>query len=574
MRVSSLYGAALKEAPSEADSAGHRLLLRAGYIRQLGSGLYSALPLGWRALRKIEQILREEMDAIGGQEISMPVVHPAEVWQVSGRWDQVGAEMLRFRDRRGTDMALAMTHEEVVAWHARSEISSYRQLPSLVYQIQTKFRDEPRARGGLIRVREFVMKDSYSLDRDEAGLIKQYEAHYAAYQHIFARCGLPVVIVASDTGMMGGKVAHEYMYVSDIGEDHLILCPSCGYAANREVASFRRSSEPVETPAAEKVETPGTKTIAELAAFLGIGADETAKAVMYVATWDDDRPDKVVLALVRGDTEANEITIGRAVGAASLRAAEEAELRAVGLVPGYAGPMGLRDGAALVVMDGLLSAGGYVSGANEEGHHILHVTAGRDFKADIVTDICMAFAGAPCAACGEPLAEERGVEVGNIFQLGTRYTAAAQANFLDENGKSKPIVMGSYGIGVGRLLACLAEEHHDDGGLTLPHAIAPFQVCIVSLARKAPTREAAEALYKALLAAGVEVLFDDRPKLSAGVKFAEADLRGMPLRVVVSDRGLKGGTVELAWRAGDSERWTVPADEAVAQIQQALATLG
>lgn len=575
MRVSSLYGVALKEDPSEADSAGHRYLLRAGYVRQLGSGLYSALPLGWRVLRKIEQILREEMDAIGGQEISMPVVHPAEVWQASGRWDQVGPELLRFTDRRGADLALGMTHEEVVAWHARSEVSSYRQLPMLVYQIQTKFRDEPRARGGLIRVREFVMKDSYSLDRDEAAMVEQYKAHYDAYLRIFDRCGLPVVVVESDTGMMGGKVAHEYMYVSDIGEDHLAICDQCGYSANREVATFDRSAASTGDDdtdnAIEKVATPGAKTIAELAAFLDIPEAQTAKAVMYVASWPEaDRPEQVVLAMVRGDTEANEIAVGRAVGAAALRPAEEAELRAAGLVPGYAGPVGLRPGAAVVVIDGLLQHGGFVGGANEEGFHLRDVTAGRDFTPDHTADICLAFAGAPCVRCGAPLAMRRGVEVGNIFQLGTRYTAAVQAHFIDDDGKSKPIVMGSYGIGVGRLLACLTEEHSDDSGLRLPLAVAPFQVSLLALARKPATKQAAEDLYDALRRAGVEVLFDDRPKVSAGVKFAEADLRGMPLRAVVSDRGVKAGTCELAWRSG-GEKWTVPLDEAAAHIQAALA---
>ncbi|MFT4974298.1 MAG: prolyl-tRNA synthetase [Myxococcota bacterium] len=574
MRVSSLYGVALKEAPSEAESAGHRLLLRSGLFRQLGSGLFTALPLGWRALRKIEQILREEMDAIGGQEISMPVVHPAEVWQASGRFEQVGAEMVRFQDRRGADLVLAMTHEEVVAWHARSEVSSYRQMPMLVYQIQTKFRDEPRARGGLIRVREFVMKDSYSLDRDEAGLKLQYEAHRVAYRRIFERCGLPVVEVQSDTGMMGGTAAHEYMYVSDIGEDHLIICDQCGYAANREVARFRRPDVAIPAQPMSKVETPGTKTIADLSEFLGVSPAQTAKAVMYVASWPEaERADQVVLALVRGDTEANEISVGRAVGAGALRPAEEAELRAAGLVPGYAGPVGLSEGAAIVVLDAMLAVGGFVSGANEEGFHLQGVAAGRDFTPDIEAEIALAHEGAPCIDCGGLLALRRGVEVGNIFQLGTRYTEAVQARFLDENGKTRPIVMGSYGIGVGRLLACLAEEHRDDNGLILPAAVAPMSVCLVALARKAEARAAAEELYVALRAAGVSVLFDDRPKISAGVKFAEADLRGLPLRAVISDRGVKSGTCELAWRR-DGVRWSVPIEEAVEQIQAALAEQG
>jgi len=567
MRVANLFGSALKETPAEAELVSHQLLLRAGYVRPLGAGIYTALPLAWRALRRIEAVLREEMDRIGGQELSMPVVHPAEVWQASGRWSEVGPEMVRLQDRRGADLVLAMTHEEVVAWHVATEVQSYRQLPMLVYHLQTKFRDEPRSRGGLVRVREFVMKDSYSLDIDADGLQQQYDAHHDAYLTIFARCGLPVVHVDSDVGMMGGKVAREYMYVTDAGEDHLVLCDGCGYSANREVADY--GLPPAEGQAAplEEVATPGAKTIADLAAFLGIEARQTAKVVLYVASFaDEDRDDVVVMALVRGDMEANDIAVGRAVGAARLRAAEEAEIRPTGAVPGYASPVGLdRDGLLVVVDTAVAAAPALVGGANREGYHLLHTACGRDYEPHVVATIALAPEGALCASCGATLQHARGVEVGNIFQLGTRYTQAVGATFLDATGRERPVVMGSYGIGVGRLLACVAEEHHDEHGLCWPASVAPFDVTLVALARKPAALEQAGAIYDALRAQGIEVLLDDRKKVSPGVKFAEADLRGMPLRVVVSDRGLKDGTVELKRRTG-GEPWTVPLEEAVEAV--------
>jgi len=567
MRVENLFGTALKETPAEAEMVSHQLLLRAGYVRPLGAGIYTALPLAWRSLRRIEQVLREEMDRIGGQEMSMPVVHPAEVWQASGRWSEVGSEMVRLQDRRGGDLVLAMTHEEVVAWHVATEVQSYRQLPMLVYHLQTKFRDEPRSRGGLIRVREFVMKDSYSLDADAEGLQAQYDAHHEAYLRIFARCGLPVVHVESDVGMMGGKVAREYMYVSDAGEDHLVLCDSCGYSANREVAQYVAPSGGGEAGPLEEVATPGAKTIAELAAFLDIEASGTAKVVLYVASYaDDEREDEVVMALVRGDMEANDIAVGRAVGASALRPAEASEILPTGAVPGYASPVGLdRDALRIVVDVAVAEAAALVGGANREGYHLWNTACGRDYEPHVVDTIALAPEGAHCASCGAPLRQARGVEVGNIFQLGTRYTEAVGATFLDATGREKPVMMGSYGIGVGRLLACVAEAHHDEHGLCWPASVAPFDLTLVALARKAEAKEQAMALYEALQSRGVAVLLDDRKKVSPGVKFAEADLRGMPLRVVVSDRGVKDGSVELKRRTG-GDPWTVPLDEAVDAI--------
>lgn len=571
MRVENLFGAALKETPAEAELASHQLLLRAGYVRPLGAGIYTALPLAWRSLRKIEAILREEMDRIGGQELCMPVVHPAEVWQASGRWSEVGPEMVRLKDRRDSDLVLAMTHEEVVAWHTVTEVQSYRQLPMMVYHLQTKFRDEPRSRGGLIRVREFVMKDAYSLDRDHVGLEAQYEAQHEAYLRIFARCSLPVVYVDSDTGMMGGQAAREYMFVSDIGEDHLVLCDGCDYAANREVATYTVPPTAGEQAPLEEVATPGAKTIAELAAFIDVPTSQTAKVVLYVASFaDEDRTDEVVMALVRGDMEANDIAVGRAVGAAQLRPAEATEIEPTGAVAGYASPVGLDRDKLLIAVDAAVAvAPALVAGANREGYHLLNTRYGRDYTAHVVAPLALAPEGSLCTSCGAALRHERGVEVGNIFQLGTRYTEAVGATFLDETGREKPVVMGSYGIGVGRLLACVAEAHHDEAGLAWPAALAPFQVYLVALARKPEAKEAAQALYDALRSKGVDVLLDDRKKVSPGVKFAEADLRGMPLRVVVSDRGMKQDEIELKRRSG-GEAWTVPAAAAVSAILEAL----
>jgi prolyl-tRNA synthetase len=556
MRMSRLFSQTLREAPAEVEVASHQLLLRAGFIRPLGAGIFSYLPLARRSMSKIEAIMREEINAIGGQEITMPVVQPADVWKETGRWYQIGSEMGRFKDKTGHDMVLAMTHEEVVADLVRDEIRSYRQLPALVYHIQTKWRDDPRPRGGLVRVREFTMLDSYSLDADTAGLDIQYDAHYKAYFNIFHRCGLPVVAVKSDTGMMGGKMAHEYMYLTAIGEDTLLFCDACGYAANRQVA---RVAKPV--PATEdalpleKIATPHTTSIDALAEFLQIPAAKTAKAVFLMASIPDGQEmrEQFVFAVVRGDMDVNETKLANAVGAQDLRPATEEEIKAVGAVPGYASPIGLKD--VLVVVDDLLPLSpNLVAGANEEGYHLRNTNYGRDYTASMVVDLAAARDGDGCPQCGGPMRATRGVEVGNIFKLGTRYTDALGCTFLDENGASKPVVMGSYGIGVGRLLACAAEEHHDEKGLTLPISIAPYQVHMVRLASKSgATETAAEEIYADLQAAGIEVLYDDRTE-SAGVKFNDADLIGLPLRLTVGERALAQGGVESRRRAtGESK---------------------
>ncbi len=570
MRLSSFFGQTLREVPSEADTASYEMLLRAGYIRQLAAGLFSYLPAAWRSLRKIEQILREEMGIIGGQEMCMPVVHPAELWQESGRWYEIGDPMARFKDRRGRDLVLAMTHEEVVASLCKTEIRSYRQLPQMVYHIQTKFRDEPRARGGLIRVREFVMKDSYTLDLDFEGLQAQYERHYDAYYRIGARCGLKLVAVQSDPGMMGGKMAHEFMYVSPIGEDALAICEATGYASNLEIAEFRKEPDDNGPPAPlKKIHTPGASSIEALAAFLGIATRQTGKIVFFMGNFGSDNPEKLVIGVVRGDMDVNEVQLCYQAGARELRPAEAEEIAVAGAVPGYASPRDIDRSKAVIVVDDLVAATtNLVVGANEAGYHFTGANYGRDYEADVVGPIAAAYEGAPDPIGGEPMHITRGVEVGNIFQLGTRYSGSLGAMYTDESGQEHPIIMGSYGIGVGRMLACVAQEHSDEYGLDLPVSVAPWHVVLVSLARQGSTRAKAEGLYQSLLDAGVEVLYDDRD-VSPGVKFADADLRGTPFRMTISERSLKRGGVEFGRRRARKVE-IVPLHQAASCVREAV----
>ncbi len=470
MRLSSLFFTTLRDDPAEAEMPSHRLLLRAGYVRQLGSGIYSLLPLGKRVNDRVEQVIREEQDRIGGQEMEMPVVHPADVWRASGRYDAVGPEMGRFKDRNGRDMVLAMTHEEVVGSLLADIVRSWRQLPMMVYHFQTKWRDEPRARGGLIRVREFVMKDAYSVDRDDAGLDVSYWAQHGAYVRTFERLGLATIAVSSDVGMMGGSLAHEFMVLNPAGEDVLVLCEACGYAANRQVAVIPKPAPPAEDALPlEAVDTPGTTTIATLAAFLGIGADRTAKAAFFM-TGDG----RLVTAIVRGDHEVNETKLANAVQAVGgLRPATVDEIKAAGMEPGYGSPIGAHD--TVVIVDDLVAqSANLVAGANREGVHYRNVNVGRDFTADVTADITNAQEGDPCPTCGKPVILRNGIEVGNIFKLGTRYTDAFGATYLGEDGVAHPIVMGSYGIGVGRNVACIVEAHHDEKGIIWPAEVAPY----------------------------------------------------------------------------------------------------
>jgi prolyl-tRNA synthetase len=561
--MSMLFGRTLREAPSGVEVVSHGLLLRAGFIRQLAAGIFSHLPLAKRSIGKIEDILREEMDAAGGQELSMPVVQPADVWERSGRYHTTGQELVRLRDRRSREMVLAMTHEEIVASLAASEVESYQRLPRLVYQIQTKFRDDPRPRAGLIRAREFTMKDAYSLDRDKAGLDQQYRALYEAYFRIFDRCGLPTIAVGADVGIMGGSMAHEFMYLAPVGEDTILICDRCGYTANRQVARFRKPMpEAEEQRPIEKVATPGTDTIESLARSLEIPESRTAKAIFVVATVEGS--ERFVFAVVRGDMELNETKLANAVGASELRPAFPEEIRAVGAEPGYGSPLGV-EGAIVVVDDMIPASPNLVAGANEEGFHFLNVNYGRDFEAHVVADIASAGDGSLCPECGNALRAERGVEVGNIFKLGTRYSEALGASFLDRDGERKPVVMGSYGIGVGRLLACIAEEHHDEDGLAWPISVAPYHVHIVA------TGEVADGLYERLGSASVEVLYDDRRE-SLGAKFKDADLIGIPIRLTLTSRSLEKGGVEIKARR-DTESYIVPVEEAVATVRRRIADL-
>ena len=566
MRRTTLFCETLRQNPADAETAGHQLLLRGGFVQPLAAGIYSFLPLGERVRRKVQQIVREEMDAIDGQEITMPVVQPAELWRESGRWHKFGPELARFRDRGDRDMVLATTHEEVVTDLLRRQVRSYRQLPVVLYQFQTKFRDEPRARGGLIRTREFTMKDAYSCHLSTDDLDRYYPRMHQAYFNAFRRAGIEPIAVLADVGMMGGTMAHEFMFLTPIGEDQLALCDACGYSANRQVATFRKDDPPAEAPLPlEEVATPGTKTIAALAELLDIPASRTAKAAFFMAGA------RLIFAVVRGDMEVNETKLANAVGATELRPANAADLEGTGIVAGYASPIGVT-GATVVVDDLVARSPNLVAGANRAGYHLRNTNFPRDYAADIVADIAAASAGAPCPQCGAPLALARGVEIGNTFKLGTRYSAARGATFLDDQGQLREIVMGSYGIGIGRLIACIAEGHRDERGLVWPAAVAPFAVYLVGLdLEDEAVRAAAEELYRVLGAAGVEVLFDDRAE-RAGVKFNDADLLGLPLRLTLGRRALQQGAVEVKARAGGEAR-LVPLAEAPAQVGAALARL-
>ncbi|HEV2128641.1 MAG TPA: proline--tRNA ligase [Thermomicrobiales bacterium] len=560
MRMAHLFGRTLREAPADAEIPSHQLMVRAAMIRPLGAGLYSLLPLGYRVIRKIEQIVREEMDRIGGQEVLMPVVHPSDIWERSGRWHDVGPEMTRLKDRGGRDLVLAMTHEEVVTDLTATEINSYRQLPQIVYHIQTKWRDEPRARGGLIRVREFTMKDSYTLDTDAEALNTGYEKHAEAYDRIFRRLGLKFIKVGADVGMMGGSKSEEFMAFSPNGEDTLFICPAGDYAANREVAEFRRDEpESEDLLDMELVETPETDTIAKLAELLDIPLSRTAKAVFYIG-----ESGRFIFAVIRGDLDVNETKLRQVTGEGTLVPATADQIRAHGAEPGYGSPVGVKD-AVIVVDESVKDSPNLVAGANKPGYHLRNVNLGREYEADVVADIASAWEGAPCPRCGTPMTLERGIEVGNIFQLGTRYTEKMGATYLDKDGKAQPVVMGSYGIGIGRNAAAVVEQCHDERGIIWPVSIAPYHVSLLSLGKDDEVIEATDRLYEDLQAAGIEVLYDDRTD-RPGVKFTDAELIGNPIRLSVSSRTLEAGEVELRMRTA-SESEMAPMDEIVERVK-------
>ena len=533
----------LREDPADAEAVSHKLLVRAGLVRQLAAGIYVYLPLGQRVMDKINAIVREEMKRIGGQEVTLPVLHPAEIWQQSGRWQAIGDEMFRLKDRNARDMCLGMTHEEVVAWVASKELRSYRDLPQIWYQIQTKERDEARPRSGVLRTREFLMKDSYTLDLDEAGLAKAYDAHKDAYCRIFDRCGLRYYVVESDPGMMGGSGSHEFMAPSAAGEDEVAICEQCGYAANVERARGIPPEPKVPAWKMEEVPTPNARTIAAVAALLGVEPALTIKSLLYVTKAGP------VLALVRGDQTLHEKKLARAVG--DVRPAHPDEVRAhVGAPIGSVGPVGAR---VPVVADESLREGLYVVGANKEGFHLKGVRPGHDFSPRFA-DLHTVEPGEGCGRCRAPLKVERVIEVGNIFKLGTKYSVPLGAVVLDENGQERPIVMGSYGIGPARIAAAAVEQRHDADGIIWPWSIAPLHVHLLAVNAKDPEQVGtAEKLYGDLQAAGFEVLFDGRDE-RPGVKFKDADLIGLPIRVTVGTALIKSGLVEVRARKDGSDR--------------------
>ena len=560
MRITRLFGKTLREVPAEAETVSHRLMVRAGMVSQLAAGVYSYLPLAWRVLKKIENIVREEMDRAGGQELSLPVLQPLEMWEKTGRDRAFGKGLFTLLDRRERKMALGPTHEEVITQLVSRNVQSYRDLPQLLYQIQTKFRDEPRPRGGLIRVREFTMKDLYSFDAGEEGLEQSYQQMLQAYRNIYARCGLPTIMVEADSGAIGGKDSHEFMVVAESGEDEVIHCPACKYAANVEKAQSTKThidnGEPLPM---EEVATPGMATIEEVSGFLKVPTSHTLKAVFYIADGE------MVFAVIRGDLEANEVKLKNVLHCAELRLATEAEVTGAGIVAGAASPVGLR-GIRVIADDSVSSGTNFVAGGNKPDTHMRNVNYPRDFTADIVADIARARAGQGCPKCGGKLSSTFGIEVGHVFKLGTFFSEKLGALFIDDRGVSHPIVMGCYGIGIGRLLAAAIEQSHDDKGIIWPLPIAPYHVYLCSLYREgSPVAEVAEKLYAELEAAGLEVLFDDRDE-SPGIKFNDADLLGIPLRVTVSPRTLQNDSVELKWRS-QKESELVPLEGIVTKLK-------
>ncbi len=568
MRYSRLFLPTLKEVPAEAEVVSHKLLLRAGMIRKLASGLYSYLPLGLRSLRKVEKIIREEMDRAGAQEVLLPIVQPSELWQESGRWERYGKELLRFEDRHGRAGCLGPTHEEVITDIVRKEIRSYRDLPLNLYQIQTKFRDEIRPRFGLMRSREFLMKDAYSFDVDDKALEKTYQVMYKAYCRIFERCGLDFRPVEADTGSIGGHASHEFMVMADTGEDQIACCTSCDYAANVELAPVIQSPNHQITNESliecKKINTPGKRSVEEVTEFLKVSADRLVKTLIVIA---DNRP---VAALIRGDHELNDVKLKRLLGVEDLNFADEATVRSVTGAPvGFAGPVGLSEGLKVVADQDVSTLKNFVTGANEPDAHFTGVNWDRDVSMPEFADIRVITEGDPCPRCKGKIELKRGIEVGHIFKLGTKYSEALGATFLDADGKKQLAVMGCYGIGVGRTVAAAIEQNYDENGIIFPIPIAPFEV-IISLLNIKDTMmsETAEDLYNGLMAQGVDVLLDDR-KERPGVKFKDADLLGIPLRIVVGKRLKEKDEVEIRNRA-TGETISAKKNEAVKQAVEIL----
>lgn len=566
MRLSKMYVRTLRELPAEAEIPSHILLLRTGMIRKLASGIYGFMPLGWRSLHKIENIIREEMDKSGAQEILMSAIQPAELWEESGRWSAYGPELWRIKDRNGRDFCLGPTHEEIFTDIVRDGVSSYRQLPLNLYQIQHKYRDEARPRFGLMRSREFIMKDAYSFDKDQEGLDKSYDDMYDAYTRIFTRCGLTFRPVEADSGAIGGNASHEFTALSEVGESDIAYCESCSMAANVEKAACRDAEPSAESEAMlelQEVHTPGTKTIEEVAGFLNIDKTRTIKALLFEKYDEDGKADGYVAAFVRGDRDLNMIKLVNALNIPehAIAFADESKLEAtIGAVGGFTGPIGLHD-CTVVVDSELVGLKNLCAGACKLDHHILNVNYGRDYEGDIVTDLKVLKEGDPCPVCGAPIKHTRGIEVGQVFKLGTKYSKAMNAIYKDENQQDHPLVMGCYGIGVSRTLAAVIEQHHDEDGIIWPVSVAPYHA-IVTLVKPKDEEQAkvAEEIYQSLLVAGVEAVIDDRDE-RPGVKFKDADLLGFPIRITVGKRAGEG-IVEYKLRR-DSEKSELSVAEAI-----------
>ncbi len=564
MKLSKMHIKTLREVPAEAEIPSHILLLRTGMIRKLASGIYGFMPFGWRSVRKIEDIIRKEMDMAGGQEIHMSAIQPSELWQESGRWFAYGPELWRVKDRNGRDFCLGPTHEEIFTDVIRNDVSSYRQLPLNLYQIQTKYRDEARPRFGLMRSREFIMKDAYSFDRDFEGLDKSYDEMYQAYEKIFTRCGLTFRPVEADTGAIGGSNSHEFTALSEVGESEIAYCEKCSMAATTERAEcVDAPAEQDAMLALEEVNTPGTKTIEEVANFLGVDQSKTIKALLFVTYDEEEKENGYVAAFIRGDRELNMTKLVNALNIPehAIEFADEAKMgETTGCVGGFTGPVGLHD-CKIVVDSELVGLKNLCAGANKEDYHVKNINYDRDYKGDIVTDIKLLKAGDPCPVCGSPVKHARGIEVGQVFKLGTKYSEAMNAVYKDEEQKDQHIVMGCYGIGVTRTLSAVVEQHHDENGIIWPMSVAPYHVIITLVKPGDEEQEAAAAkIYEELANAGVEVLLDDRNE-RPGVKFKDADLLGIPVRITVGKRAPEG-IVEYKLRR-DADKVEKNIDEAI-----------
>ncbi len=564
MRYSNFFGKTLREDPSEAESPSHRLLIKSGMIRQLASGIYSYMPLAWRSLKKIENIIRSEMDAAGSQELRLPALQPVEIWEDSGRSELFGDNLFHLKDRRDRRLVLAPTHEEAITLLAKASVDSYRDLPLILYQIQTKFRDELRPRAGLIRVREFDMKDAYSFDADENSLDETYENMVRAYKNIYQKCGLHAIQAEADSGAIGGKASHEFLIPVDSGEDVIVLCPNCGYAANLERADGIRPDLPDETQRdLEEVSTPEIRTIEELSSFLKVPRSKTLKSILYSVD------SELVLAVIRGDLEVNEVKLKNLLGGGTIKLATEKEVADVGMVAGFLSPVN-SSGIKIISDFSVTMGSNFVAGANRKDQHLVNVNQPRDFDPGLLANIALTQSGHSCIKCNNPLTTQRGIEVGHVFKLGTVFTDKFSANYIDKDGKDKPMVMGCYGIGVGRLLAAAIEQNHDEKGVIFPPSISPYDIHLVSLNTEDPDiREAAESLYSLLGQNGFEVFYDDRNE-SPGVKFNDADLLGFPIRIIVSPRNLKANQVEMKSRK-EATSQAIAMDDVVRIIKDTLA---